>query len=73
MQVLADAAAVDARYERGEDIGPFCGLGFVVKDNIDVAGNLAGLHQLHLQQPLQYRFPTGLLVSFSKFQQLEAI
>ena len=42
LQVLADAAAIDAKYERGEDIGPLCGLGFVVKDNIDVAGILAG-------------------------------
>ncbi|GAB4821099.1 hypothetical protein N2152v2_008145 [Parachlorella kessleri] len=37
-KVLADAAAIDAKYERGEDIRPLCGLGFVVKDNIDVAG-----------------------------------
>jgi hypothetical protein len=36
--VLADAAAIDAKYYQGEDIGPLCGLGFAVKDNIDVAG-----------------------------------
>lgn len=37
-KVLADAAAIDAKYDAGESIEPLCGLPFVVKDNIDVAG-----------------------------------
>lgn len=37
-QVLQDAAAVDAKAERGEDIRPLCGLPLAVKDAIDVVG-----------------------------------
>jgi len=36
--VLADAQAIDDKAAAGEDIGPLCGLTFVVKDNIDVLG-----------------------------------
>ena len=36
--MLEDAAAIDAKAAAGEDIGPLCGLAFVVKDNIDVLG-----------------------------------
>ena len=36
MQVLDDAAAVDAKYEAGESILPLCGLPVAVKDSIDV-------------------------------------
>lgn len=38
VQVLEEAAAVDARAAAGEDVRPLCGLAFAVKDNIDVAG-----------------------------------
>lgn len=37
-QVLADAAAVDAKAARGETITPLCGLPLAVKDTIDVEG-----------------------------------
>ena len=37
-QVLADAQAIDDKAAAGEDVGPLCGLTFVVKDNIDVLG-----------------------------------
>ncbi|GAB4818661.1 hypothetical protein N2152v2_005707 [Parachlorella kessleri] len=37
-KVLADAKAIDDRAAAGEDVGPLCGLTFVVKDNIDVLG-----------------------------------
>ncbi|KAL0026963.1 hypothetical protein WJX79_003281 [Trebouxia sp. C0005] len=37
-QVLADAAAVDAKYANGETITPLCGLPLAVKDTIDVQG-----------------------------------
>ena len=38
MQVLADAAAVDAKAAKGQDITPLCGLPLAVKDSIDVLG-----------------------------------
>ena len=38
MQVLADAAAVDAKYASGASITPLCGLPLAVKDTIDVSG-----------------------------------
>lgn len=38
MQVLAEAAAVDAKHDRGEPITPLCGLPLAVKDTIDVEG-----------------------------------
>lgn len=38
MQVLTDAAAVDAKYMSGEAITPLCGLPLAVKDTIDVQG-----------------------------------
>ena len=38
MQVLAEAAAVDAKHDRGELITPLCGLPLAVKDTIDVEG-----------------------------------
>ena len=38
VQVLADAAAVDAKAARGESIRPLCGLPIAVKDSIDVKG-----------------------------------
>ncbi|KAL3163281.1 hypothetical protein ABBQ32_009676 [Trebouxia sp. C0010 RCD-2024] len=37
-QVLAEAAAVDAKHDRGEPITPLCGLPLAVKDTIDVEG-----------------------------------
>lgn len=38
LQVLADAAAVDAKYASGQAITPLCGLPLAVKDTIDVQG-----------------------------------
>ena len=38
VQVLAEAAAIDASKAAGNDTGPLCGLPFAVKDNIDVVG-----------------------------------
>lgn len=38
LQVLADAAAIDAKYDAGESITPLCGLPLAVKDAIDVLG-----------------------------------
>ncbi len=35
---FADAAAIDARVEAGEDLGPLAGLPLLVKDNEDAAG-----------------------------------
>ena len=35
---MADAAAVDAKYAKGETITPLCGLPLAVKDTIDVQG-----------------------------------
>ncbi|KAK9828715.1 hypothetical protein WJX72_001687 [[Myrmecia] bisecta] len=37
-QVLAEAAAIDAKKAAGQDTGPLCGLPLGVKDSIDVAG-----------------------------------
>lgn len=37
-QVLGEAAAMDAKYDRGEPITPLCGLPLAVKDTIDVEG-----------------------------------
>jgi Asp-tRNA(Asn)/Glu-tRNA(Gln) amidotransferase A subunit family amidase len=37
-RALAEAAAIDARIEAGEDPGPLAGLPLLVKDNEDVAG-----------------------------------
>ena len=38
LQVLADAAAVDAKAATGASIEPLCGLPIAVKDSIDVLG-----------------------------------
>ena len=38
MQVLADAAAIDAKAAAGGTITPLCGLPLAVKDTIDVEG-----------------------------------
>ena len=38
VQVLADAATVDAKAARNESITPLCGLPLAVKDSIDVLG-----------------------------------
>lgn len=38
LQVLADAAAVDAKAASGASIEPLCGLPLAVKDSIDVLG-----------------------------------
>lgn len=38
IQVLAEAQAIDDKYERGESILPLCGLPLAVKDAIDVLG-----------------------------------
>ena len=36
---MADAAAIDAKYDAGESITPLCGLPLAVKDAIDVLGS----------------------------------
>lgn len=55
MQVLADAAAIDAKAAAGGAITPLCGLPLAVKDTIDVEGypttaatpGLASMSTLH--------------------------
>ena len=55
MQVLADAAAIDAKAAAGGTITPLCGLPLAVKDTIDVEGypttaatpGLASMSTLH--------------------------
>ena len=39
--MLADAAAIDDKYEAGESITPLCGLPLAVKDAIDVLGQVS--------------------------------
>jgi len=38
LQLMADAAAIDAKAASGRSIGPLCGLPLAVKDSIDVLG-----------------------------------
>jgi len=38
LQVLADAAAIDAKASAGQDITPLCGMPLAVKDSINVLG-----------------------------------
>lgn len=38
LQLMADAAAIDAKAASGQSIKPLCGLPLAVKDSIDVLG-----------------------------------
>ncbi len=40
LQLMADAAAIDAKAASGQSIKPLCGLPLAVKDSIDVLGYL---------------------------------
>ena len=52
-QALADAARVDAKIARGEEVGPLAGVPFAVKNLFDVAGltTLAGSKVLQDASP----------------------
>lgn len=60
---LRDAAALDARLNRGDDIGPFGGLPMVVKENCDTVGYTcsAGLEFRANHRPAQDSWVTARL------------